>query len=203
MKRIFTSLALLCIFFTLQAQECVFQYKNQDLADGATVTIYPEEDVFGDLVCDTNPAGSSNGLYLLNKTTHDLTLNASISILTNTLGATDIQWCMGTDCMAITGVFKSKVDIKLKANEKMMTKFDCGVSQEGEMLTKLEAIVNGKTYTVNIRFVNGNDSHVTEATTAATPVAYFMLDGREVPQRPRGLCLVKFSDGRVRKVVGK
>ena len=40
MKRIFTSLALLCAtLFTLHAQDCVFQYEGKPLEDGATVTI--------------------------------------------------------------------------------------------------------------------------------------------------------------------
>ena len=203
MKKLFTSFALLCAtFVTLQAQDCVFQYKNSPLEDGATVTIYPEEDVWGDMVCDTNPAGSSDGLYLLNKTSHELTVDASIDIQTNTLGAENIQWCMGADCMNITGTSKSKTGIKLKANDKMMTKFDCGVTKEGEMLTKLSVKSGSKTYTVNIRFVNG-ESHVAGVEASVVPVAYYTLDGRQVGQRPRGLCLVKFSDGRVRKVVGK
>lgn len=205
MKKFFTSLALFCAtFLTIHAQDCVFQYKNQDLADGATVTIQAKEDaIFGGLICDTNPAGTSDGLYLLNKTSRELTISASINIQSNTMAASSIQWCMGSDCMPINTTSKSKDGIKLKANEKMMTKFDCEPNKDGEMLTKLEVSTGGKTYTVNILFTTA-ESHVTATKTAAsTPVAFFTLDGREVSQRPRGLCLVKFADGKVRKVVGK
>lgn len=204
MKKLFTSLALLCAsFLTMQAQNCFFQFKGQPLEDGATVTITAEEDpLFGDLVCDTNPPSDpDNGLFLVNKTSQDLNCLATINIQKNTIGASSIQWCMGKDCMPIKETSKSK-DFKLSASSKLMTKFDCAVSKEGEMLTKLEVKTNDKTYTVNILFVNG-ESHVAGTTSASTPVAYYTLDGRQVSQRPHGLCLVKFSDGRVRKVCGK
>ena len=71
------------------------------------------------------------------------------------------------------------------------------------MMTKLEATIGGKTYTVYIKFINDPSLHVSATTSAVKPVAYYTLDGRQVSQRPRGVCLVKFSDGRVRKMVSK
>ena len=204
MKRLFTSLALLCAtFLTLSAQDCHFQFEGKPLADGATVNIYASEDpVFGWLICDTNPSDSGdNGLFLKNNTNKELACSATITIQSNTMKAEGIQWCMGQDCMPVSTTTKSK-DFKLAASSKIMTKFECEPTQEGEMTTKLEVKNGSKTYTVNIHFIYST-SHVSDSYISASPVAYYTLDGRQVSQRPRGLCLVKFSDGKVRKVVGK
>lgn len=203
MKRIFTSLALLCTLLTLHAQDCVFMFEGKPLANEATVNIYATEDpTFGWLTCDTNPTGSGdNGLFLKNNTNNELSCKATITIQSNTMKGESIQWCMGQDCMPITGTTKSK-DFKLPASSKIMTKFDCEPTKEGEMMTKLEVSTGGKTYTVYIHFIY-NSNHVADSYITAAPVAYYTLDGRQVSQRPRGLCLVKFSDGRVRKMVCK
>ena len=205
MKRVLTTLTLLCTLFVLHAQDCVFQFEGKNLDNGATVTIYAEEDpLFGWLICDTNPSNDPNGLFLLNKTSKELSCSATISIQSNTLSNTiagdDTQWCMGTDCMPIKTATKSK-DFKLPANAKIMTKFETSPTKDGEMLTKLEVRTGGKTYTVNIRFVNGQD-RVTELTTAAVHVVeYYTLDGRKVNEQPHGVSLVKLSNGQVRKVI--
>lgn len=205
MKRIFTSLALLCAtLFTLHAQDCVFQYEGKPLEDGATVTINAVEDpLWNTMICDTNPSDSGdNGLFLKNNTNKELSCSAKITIQSNTMSGTNIQWCMGIDCMPITSTTKSK-DFKLAASSKIMTKFDCEPSKEGEMMTKLEVTTGGKTYTVFIHFIYDNNHVADSYVSAAKPVAYYTLDGRQVSQRPRGVCLVKFSDGRVRKMVSK
>lgn len=203
MKKILTSFTLLCFLTTLYAQDCAFQFQGKELADGSEVTIYASEDpLFGDLICDTNPVDdAANGLFLLNKTSKALTCSATINIQTNTMNGSDIQWCMGSDCVPVTSTSLSK-NFTLPASNKMMAKFDCLPTKEGEMITKLSVRASGKTYTVTIRFVNA-PTHISDASTTVVPVAYYTLDGRQVPERPRGVCLVKFSDGRVRKVVSK
>lgn len=203
MKKILTSFALLCFFTTLYAQDCAFQFQGRELADGSEVTIFAREDpLFGDLVCDTNPSDDAeNGLFLVNKTSSAISCSATINIQTNTMNGSEIQWCMGMDCMAVNSTSLSK-NFTLPASSKMITKFDCLPTKEGEMVTKLSVRAASKTYTVTIRFVNA-PTHVSDASITAVPVAYYTLDGRQVPERPRGVCLVKFSDGRVRKLVSK
>ncbi|MBR4534889.1 MAG: hypothetical protein IKO85_10200 [Bacteroidaceae bacterium] len=204
MKKFFTSLALFCAtFLTIHAQDCVFQYEGKPLEDGATVTIKAAPDIFETLVCNTNPSDNvANGLFIVNKTSNKLSGSAKITISNKTMETDAILWCMGGACEQVTTSTKTK-DFSINANDKTAVQYDCEVKREGDMLTKLEATVNGKTYTVNILFTTA-ESHVTATKTAAsTPVAFFTLDGREVSQRPRGLCLVKFADGKVRKVVGK
>ena len=206
MKRIFTSLALLCAtLFTLQAQDCVFQYEGKALEDGATVTINATPDaIFGEPECNTNPADNpSNGLFIVNKTNKKVSGSATITISDKTLQTGNIQWCMGGACELVKSTTKTK-DFSIAANGQTAIQYDCAVEGEGgEMMTKLEATISGKTYTVYIKFINDPNLHVSSTTTTVKPVAYYTLDGRQVSERPRGLCLVKFSDGRVRKVVSK
>ena len=205
MKRLFTSLALLCAtFLSMNAQDCYFQYMGKALADGETITIEAEEDpIFKDLECNTNPASNpTNGLLFINKGNAAINGSATITISNKTMTTTQIQWCMGGSCEIVTGSTKTK-NFTTPAGGSTPVQYDCIVDKEGDMNTKLEAKVGNKTYTVNILFTT-TQSHITDSSVnALKPVAYYTLDGREVPQRPRGLCLVKFADGRVRKVVGK
>lgn len=203
MKRIFTSFALLCAtVFALHAQDCVFQYQGKELENGSTITIQAEEEPsFHDFVCNTNPTANS-GLFFVNKGRSDVSCSATITITSKTMKTSLIQWCMGSQCVPINGSTYTKT-FTTAAGNNTPVQYDCITIGEGEMLTLLEVKTGNQTYSVNIRFVNGDDTHVGAATAAVTPVAYYTLDGREVSARPRGLCLVKFSDGRVRKVVGK
>lgn len=205
MKRIFTSLALLCTLLTLNAQDCVFQFEGKPLEDGATVTINAAPDpIFQELECNTNPADNpANGLVIVNKTSSKLSGSATITISTHTLETRRIQWCMGGSCELVKTTTKTK-EFSISANGQTAIQYDCAVEGEGgELMTKLEATIGGKTYTVYIKFINDPSLHVSATTSAVKPVAYYTLDGRQVSQRPRGVCLVKFSDGRVRKMVSK
>ena len=212
MKRIFTSLALLCTLLTLNAQDCVFQFEGKPLEDGATVTINAAPDpIFHEPECNTNPADNpANGLFIVNKTSSKLSGSATITISTHTLETGRIQWCMGGSCELVTSTTKTK-EFSIPAKDptdpnknQTAIQYDCEVKGEGgEMMTKLEATIGGKTYTVYIKFINDPSLHVSATTSAVKPVAYYTLDGRQVSQRPRGVCLVKFSDGRVRKMVSK
>ena len=203
MKKLFTSLALLCAsFLTMQAQNCFFQFKGQPLEDGATVTIAAEEDpLFGDMECNTNPASNpTNGLLFVNKGSSAVSGSATITITKKTMSTGNIQWCMGGQCEILKGTTKTK-EFETKAGGFTPIQYDCIVKKEGEMLTTLEAKVGNKTFSVTIQFLYG-ESHVAGVEADVVPVAYYTLDGRQVSQRPHGLCLVKFSDGRVRKVCG-
>lgn len=204
MKRIFTSFALLCAtLFTLNAQDCAFQFRGKALADGETVVIEAEKDpIFGDLECNTNPAAApSDGLLFVNRGGASVSGSATITISEKTMSTTQIQWCMGGSCEIVKSSSMTK-SFTTAAGKSTPVQYDCIVEKEGEMTTKLVAKVGSKTYTVNIIFTT-NAAHISDTSASATPVAYYTLDGRQVAQRPRGLCLVKFSDGRVRKVVGK
>ena len=210
MKRIFTSLALLCAtLFTLHAQDCVFQYEGKPLEDGATVTINAAPDVFGEPECNTNPADDiANGLFIVNKTNKALSGSAKITISDKTLQTENIRWCMGGICQIVQSTTMTKdfsiAASKNGANGKTAIQYDCAVKGEGgEMTFFFNATAATEIYTVFIHFINDPNLHVSGTTTTAKPVAYYTLDGRQVSQRPRGVCLVKFSDGRVRKMVSK
>ena len=54
MKKISTLCMCLLASLVVQAQGFVFQYQGQNLPDGETVIIAAEEDIFGELSCETN-----------------------------------------------------------------------------------------------------------------------------------------------------
>ena len=53
MKKIITLSFVLMAALSSWAQGFVFQYQGESLADGATVIIAAEEDLFGDMSCET------------------------------------------------------------------------------------------------------------------------------------------------------
>ena len=60
MKRMAIAALLLMIGLLTKAQSFEFQYQGKSLTDGATVTIVAEEDAWGVLSCETNPASNPN-----------------------------------------------------------------------------------------------------------------------------------------------
>ena len=54
MKKFFTLIIGLMTALSSGAQGFEFQYQGQSLADGETVIIAAEEDIFGELSCETN-----------------------------------------------------------------------------------------------------------------------------------------------------
>ena len=85
MRKITTLIVALVAVLSLQAQGFVFQFQGEDLTDGETVVITAQEDVFGDLSCET----SSLVLTLLRGTT--ATVTATLEVTSNSLNATALQ----------------------------------------------------------------------------------------------------------------
>lgn len=103
MKKIIIAAMLLIGMIPLMAQSFEFQYQSRSLDDGATVTITAEENVWGELACETNPSGNpTNGLMLklLSGTSADV--KAELQIEDNTWDNAFVQWCMGGACVPLT-----------------------------------------------------------------------------------------------------
>lgn len=149
---------------TASAQTAEFRYHGQPLADGATVTIYSEEDDWGDAACETNPTSSAeaaaNGLILANLTGSELRGTAKLTINSNTMATERIQWCMGGECVIVRGSTLDK-NFSVKANSFILTQFDAIPTQFGELTATISAMVGLSTVTVNIRFVH-QDAEATE-----------------------------------------
>ena len=142
---------------TASAQTAEFRYHGQPLADGATVTIYSEEDDWGDAACETNPTSSAeaaaNGLILANLTGSELRGTAKLTINSNTMATERIQWCMGGECVIVRGSTLDK-NFSVKANSFILTQFDAIPTQYGELTATITAMVGLSSLTVNIRFVH-------------------------------------------------
>ena len=155
MNKIFTStLLLLGLATTALAQSVQFYYQGQPLDDGATVTIKAEKDIWGDLVCETNPVDNgNNGLILKNLTASDISGTASLTISTRSMLPAAVTWCMGGDCVPIAGDTYQK-SFSVKGGSSIQTQFDAQPTQYGELTAQIKVEASLKTTTVNIVFQN-------------------------------------------------
>ena len=155
MKQILLLTAFLLASAAVSAQGLEFKYKGESLTDGATITIAAEEDFFGEMSCETNPSTApQDGLVLSCPASFGGTVTATLQILSNTLNASVIQWCMGGECTLVrqeqlSKTFESKVSI--------LVLFDAtNIMGEGTLMAKLSVQFNGIARTVYIQFVNGD-----------------------------------------------
>lgn len=204
-------LHLVCAFLLVQsaafAQSFKFQYQGADVADGATVSIPAEVDIFGELACETNPAANpTTGLMLVSTSSSAVSGQARLEILAHTFRAKTVQWCMGDQCVPMNDV--TTLD-KNFSGKSLAISFDAfTIRQEGYLLAKLTATVGNQTQTVYIEFINGQHSAVTTLADAQGVADIYDLSGNLVLRRADadarrnlrpGIYLV--SDGRrVRKV---
>ncbi len=146
------------VALTAWAQSAVFRYQGKDLADGATVTIYAEEDEWGDVACETNPTSNpAGGLVLVNLTSNALNGSASLVINSNTMAPFRVQWCMGSECRIFTSDRIEGKAFSVPAGGYTLTQFDAYYPEAyGEINATLTAQVGFQRLTVNIRFVNAD-----------------------------------------------
>ncbi len=139
----------------VQAQTFEFQYQGRTLADGETVTIAAEEDVFGELACATNPSDNpSNGLILKLLSGSTARANATLEITHNTLGASMVQWCMGGECSTFGAIMKLAKQFNVAGSEQVQ--FDAsGISAIGYLTATLRATIDLEIHEVKIQFTNG------------------------------------------------
>ena len=195
MKKIFTLIIGLVATLSVGAQGFVFQYQGEDLPDGETVIIAAEEDLFGDLSCETG----SLTLKLLRGTT--ASVSATLQITSNTLNATVLQWCMGGNCQTL----ETSLTKRFTMGESELVQFDAiGIQSEGYLTATLKVIVGLESHQVNIMFVNGDiDGIKSLSQKASGERAIYDLHGRRVEGRlPAGMYIVAEGE-RIRKVTIK
>lgn len=204
MKRFFTLCIGLMVTLFAGAQGFVFQYQGENLADDATVIIAAEEDIFGDLSCETNNAmNPTDGLMLklLNSTSAGAT--ATLQITSNTLNADMLQWCMGGDCTTLGS--QTSLTKRFTVNGSAQVQFDAiAISSEGYLTATLKVTIGLESHQVNIMFVNGDyDSIKALPQRRSGEGAVYDLTGKRVQGRPSsGIYFV--NDGKhIRKVAIK
>jgi len=204
MKKIITLCMCLFTGLAIQAQGFVFQYQGQDLADGETVVIAAEEDLFGDLSCETNstmnPSDDGLVLKLLRGTTASGT--ATLQVTQNTLDADVLQWCMGGNCQAFQTSLTKQFAVTTAAPVKVQ--FDAiGIHSKGYLLATLKVTIGLESRQVNIVFDNDEYTGIKEIQNKEMVNGKcFDLLGRQVKRTPSGMCIVK-DGGCIRKVVIK
>lgn len=198
----------MCLLASLvaQAQGFVFQYQGQNLPDGETVIIAAEEDIFGELSCETNDLldpDSGLVLKLLRGTSSPVT--AVLQITHNSLNAASIQWCMGTECSSMNSL--TSLTKRFTMGDSEGVQFDAtGIGSEGYLEATLKVTIGLETHQVNIIFVNGDYDGIKEVEKFKSSIvekgAIFDLLGRQVKRSSSGICIVKDGE-RIRKVLIK
>ena len=195
MRKITTLIVALVAVLSLQAQGFVFQFQGEDLTDGETVVITAQEDLFGDLSCET----SGLVLTLLRGTT--ATVTATLEVTSNSLNATALQWCMGGNCQ----VFETSLTKRFAMGFSEQVQFDAiGIQSEGYLKATLRATIGIESHQVNILFVNGDMDGIKPLSQRRDGArAVYDLHGRRVQGRlPAGMYIVTEGE-RVRKIAIK
>jgi len=206
MKKISTLCMCLLASFVVQAQGFVFQYQGRNLPDGETVIIAAEEDIFGELSCETNDLldpDSGLVLKLLRGTSSPVT--AVLQITHNSLNAASIQWCMGTECSSMNSL--TSLTKRFTMGDSEGVQFDAtGIGSEGYLEATLKVTIGLETHQVNIIFVNGDYDGIKEVEKFKSSIvekgAIFDLLGRQVKRTSSGICIVREGE-RIRKVLIK
>ena len=198
----------MCLLASLvvQAQGFVFQYQGRNLPDGETVIIAAEEDIFGELSCETNDLldpDSGLVLKLLRGTSSPVT--AVLQITHNSLNAASIQWCMGTECSSMNSL--TSLTKRFTMGDSEGVQFDAtGIGSEGYLEATLKVTIGLETHQVNIIFVNGDYDGIKEVEKFKSSIvekgAIFDLLGRQVKRASSGIRIVREGE-RIRKVLIK
>lgn len=183
MKKIFTFvIVLMTANITAIAQSFEFKYHGVTIENGEGVSIAAEQDMFGDLSCETNPSSDpSNGLVLVGADGASVSGMAHLEILEHTFKAKTIQWCMGGACVPLKGV--TQYDKEFEGTT-VLTQFDAfTIRQEGYLLASLEVNVNGETSKIYIEFTNGQTSGINVIKDPKGLIDVYDLNGRLVMQQ--------------------
>lgn len=205
MRKVFTLFIGLFAVLSVGAQNFVFQYRGQNLADGETINITAEEDVFGDLSCETNnPLAPAEGLVLKLLNNSTATASATLSISSNTLNANMLQWCMGGECTPFSNQTSLSKRITVNNGSELVQFEAIGIQSEGVLKATLQVVIGLESRKVNIVFVNGDATNIeTLQTIRRQDPVFYDFNGR----RQQGLLLPGLyvvTDGeRVRKVMVK
>lgn len=160
-KTLQAAVLLSCLPLAAVAQSLCFYYNGQQLADNATVTIAAETDDWGELTCETNPAGATaEGLVLTNSSAADITGTATLTIGRNTLEPRRVQWCMGGSCDLIKSTPYNK-SYTVGAGKSIQVQFDAAdISAPGLLEATITAAALGQAATVKVRMLNSTQQFV-------------------------------------------
>ena len=179
MKKLFTLTIMLILAVHVSAQKIEFKYKGEVLANGSTLSINAETDMFGELACETNPSTApENGLIISGKNGAYISGTAHLAILEHTFKAKTIQWCMGGLCEPMKSV--NELDKTIEGSNIQMMFDAFTIRAEGYLLAKLDVTVSGETQSLYIEFSNGQHSGVHSLQATEERANVYDLSGRLV-----------------------
>lgn len=139
----------------IATQTFALTYQGEQLPDYASVIIEAEEDEHGDVMAETNPTGSgAKGLLVTTLNGNRQQGKAILEVLSSTLQAGQIQWCMGGDCVPIT--LQQPVEKTFTTDEsgKAQVMFDVAqIKQYGSLEARLTITIGNETHQAVISVV--------------------------------------------------
>ena len=209
MKKIFTLIAFVCLGLSAAAQDdYCYQFVDKDgnvLADGTTIVRNDaQEDEWGDVQV-------FSGLFVKDVSAPD---NYSVRIHTNITQIDNgrLQICFPLNCYSYsrTGSYQSETtkmaidECKDIQSEWLPRKYgECVVTYQAMALLPMgNSFIEKGGPSVTIHYVYADPSAISDAKqTTAQAAAYYDMLGRPMTQLRRGLCIVRSSDGTVRRVI--
>lgn len=207
MARILLLILVAALSLSANAQNTFeFRLRGEPVEDGATVTFASAMNPFEEeVLCETAM------LSLCNLTDKDITCTVKLQIEENSMNATNIKCCMGTNCQDVRNNSLS-IAQKLNANGSAIVIYDALPTTAGTMRTKFTATAGNETHTVYVLFTHESTTAIADVsarTGADASADVYSLTGAllrrgcgaaELQTLPRGVYLVRTSDGKVRKM---
>jgi len=203
MKRLFTSfLMAMTAILTITAQNGLrfVDAQGNEIKDGSTIYMTKvEEDFFGDKMVVLE------GVYVENTTSKDVEVYMDANIVSLPSGS--FQCCLGSQCKALeSGTIKIE-KVSLAANSKIVvdkTEWMVGTSTSGVATVTLQLGTAGKIdgSKITVKFLLGDDASAIRNTNSSNKIvaAYYSVDGKQISKAVKGLNLVRYTDGTVKKI---
>ena len=193
---------------SISAQDFAFEFAKADgtiIPDGSVVTITKAEeadDGSGDIVMDSE--------IFAKNVDGDADQFVRIAYDVQTMESGFMKICFPTACASIRNVSTGTTQPGRMGNlHSIATEWFPTAYGKCTAKINLESVVktiNGYTViddgpAITLQFIYSDGANVGSAVDVATPVAYYSLSGQRLPEKTRGLVLVRLSDGRVVKRV--
>ena len=195
MKKFLLTLGVLFASITASAQLVFVDAEGKELADGATVTM--NKTVTNDW---GEPQINLEGISIKNPTATGMKFDMEATV--TQLPSGNFQCCFGSLCQLISkpGTLKLEGCVAKKESVQEIT-FTEWVPAEGKYGTCKVTISLSTGRTLNVNFVYADPSPVQGITLGKKIAGYFDATGKPQDKLQKGLNLVRYTDGTVRKVI--
>lgn len=196
MKKILTFLIALSAILSASAQSGLrfVDANGTPIADGTTLTMSEaEEDFFGDINV------LLKGIWVQNTTSSDI--SASLTADVKSIPSGTFACCLGSQCKEIAKTGTLTIDnVTIKANDKseiVNTEWKPTPAQYGTCEVTLQL---GTADKITVNFVYADPSAITSLSSSKKVVAYYTLDGKQISSPLKGITLVRYNDGSIKKI---